>query len=78
MHSEQYYMHVDSHIRVLATTTFTGEHAYWIKGVKVPVAWTKRWGEGRVFYCSLGHVAADFEVPEARELVQRRMLWASR
>ncbi len=78
MHSEQYYMHVDPHIRVLATTTFTGEHAYWIKGAKVPVAWTKRWGEGRVFYCSLGHVAADFEVPEARELVQRGMLWASR
>ena len=78
MHSEQYYMHVDPHIRVLATTTFTGEHASWIEGTTMPVAWTKRWGEGRVFYCSLGHVAADFEVPEARELVQRGMLWASR
>ena len=78
MHSEQYYMHVDPHIRVLATTTFTGEHVSWIEGAKLPVAWTKRWGEGRVFYCSLGHVAADFEVPEARELVQRGMLWASR
>jgi uncharacterized protein len=78
MHSEQYYMHVDPQNQVLATTTFTGEHAPWIEGATLPVAWTKRWGEGRVFYCSLGHVAADFEVPEARELVQRGMLWASR
>jgi type 1 glutamine amidotransferase len=78
MHSEQYYMHVDPHNQILATTTFSGEHAPWIEGATLPVAWTKRWGEGRVFYCSLGHVAADFKVPEARELVQRGMLWASR
>jgi type 1 glutamine amidotransferase len=78
MRSEQYYMHLDPHNQVLATTTFSGEHASWIEGATLPVAWTKRWGEGRVFYCSLGHVAADFEVPEARELVRRGMLWASR
>jgi type 1 glutamine amidotransferase len=78
MRSEQYYMHVDPHNHILATTTFSGEHAPWIEGATLPVAWTKRWGEGRVFYCSLGHDAADFEVPEARELVQRGMLWASR
>ena len=76
--SEQYYLHVDPHNEVLATTTFTGEYAPWIKGAVVPVVWKKRWGKGKVFYCSLGHVAADFEVPEARELVQRGMLWASR
>jgi type 1 glutamine amidotransferase len=28
MHSEQYYMHVDPNVKVLATTTFTGEHDY--------------------------------------------------
>jgi type 1 glutamine amidotransferase len=78
MHSEQYYLHVDPHIEVLATTTFSGDHSPWIEGAVVPVAWKKRWGEGRVFYCSLGHVAADFDVPEARELVARGMLWASR
>ena len=76
--SEQYYMHVDPHNEVLATTTFGGDHAPWIEGATVPVAWKKRWGEGRVFYCSLGHVAADFEVPEARTIVERGMLWASR
>ena len=76
--SEQYYMHVDPHNEVLATTTFGGDHAPWIEGATVPVAWKKRWGEGRVFYCSLGHVAADFDVPEARTIVERGMLWASR
>jgi type 1 glutamine amidotransferase len=78
MHSEQYYMHVDPHVKVLATTTFTGEHAPWIQGATVPVAWKKMYGKGRVFYTSLGHVAADFDIPEAKTIVQRGMLWASR
>ena len=78
MRSEQYYMHVDPAVKVLATTTFTGEHAPWVKGVVMPVAWKKMYGRGRVFYCSLGHVAADFKVIEAREMVKRGMLWASR
>lgn len=78
MHSEQYYMHTDPANRVLATTTFSGAHAPWIDGVVMPVVWKKRWGAARVFYCSLGHVAGDFAVPEARELVRRGMLWAAR
>ncbi|MDQ4127584.1 MAG: ThuA domain-containing protein [Actinomycetota bacterium] len=78
MHSEQYYMHVDPANEVLATTTFSGEHVPWISGHVMPVVWKRQWGEGRVFYSSLGHVAKDFEVPEAREIVKRGMLWASR
>ncbi len=78
MHSEQYYMHVDPLNEVLATTTFSGEHASWIEGSIVPVVWKKRWGQGRVFYSSLGHVRSDFDVPEALTIVQRGMLWASR
>jgi type 1 glutamine amidotransferase len=78
MHSEQYYMHVDPSNEVLATTTFTGEHAPWTKGCIMPVAWKKRWGQGRVFYSSLGHVRSDFEVPEVLTIMQRGMLWASR
>ena len=78
MKSEQYYMHVDPSNEVLATTTFGGAHAPWIEGCVMPVVWRRRWGQGRVFYCSLGHVARDFDVPEAREIVQRGMLWASR
>ena len=78
MHSEQYYMHADPSNEVLATTTFGGEHAPWIKGTVMPVAWKRMWGAGRVFYTSLGHVAIDFNVPEARAIVQRGMLWASK
>lgn len=77
MHSEQYYMHVDPAVKVLATTTFNGDHAPWIDGAVVPVTWTKMWGKGRVAYCSLGHVYQDFDVPEAREMVKRCLLWAS-
>ena len=78
MHSEQYFMHVDPSNEVLATTIFTGEHAPWIDGVVMPVAWKKHYGKGRVFYCSLGHVASDFDVPEARTIVERGLLWATR
>lgn len=78
MHSEQYYMHTDPSNEVLATTTFSGEHASWIDGVVMPVTWTRHYGAGRVAYCSLGHVVGDFDVPEAREMVRRGLLWASR
>lgn len=80
MHSEQYYMHVDPSNEVLATTTFSGEHgrADWIAGTVMPVVWKRRFGSGRVFYASFGHVAADFDVPEAREIVRRGLRWATR
>ncbi|MEA2514868.1 MAG: uncharacterized protein QOJ59_4357 [Thermomicrobiales bacterium] len=77
MHSEQYYLHVDPSNEVLATTTFGGDHLPWIAGTVMPVVWKRRWGAGRVFYCSLGHKAYDFDVPEARMIVERGMLWAA-
>ncbi len=77
MHSEQYYMHVDPINEVLATTTFNADHAPWIDGVVMPVVWKKMYGKGRVFYSSLGHKAVDFDVPEARIIMQRGMLWAA-
>ena len=80
MHSEQYYMHIDPSNEVLATTTFSGEHAgaYWIKDVTIPVYWKRMWGEGRIFYGSVGHQFSDFDVPEAREIMRRGMLWAAK
>lgn len=78
MHSEQYYMHFDPAVTMLATTSFTGEHDPWIDGVVMPVAWTKMYGNGRVFYCALGHVNADFDVPEASRLVEQGLVWATR
>jgi type 1 glutamine amidotransferase len=77
MRSEQYYMHTDPSNEVLATTTFSGEHCPWIAGAVMPVVWKRPFGAGRVFYCSLGHTVADFDVPEAREIVRRGMLWAA-
>ena len=76
--SEQYYMHVDPANEVLATTTFTGEHAPWIEGVVMPVVWKRHHGKGRVFFSALGHVAKEFEVPEMRTILMRGMLWAAR
>lgn len=78
MHSEQDFLHVDPSNEVLATTTFSGENAPWIAGTVMPVVWKRRYGEGRVFSCSLGHVDADFEVPEAQTLVERGLIWATR
>jgi type 1 glutamine amidotransferase len=76
--SEQYYMHVDPNNHVLATTTFSGEHAAWVTGAKMPVVWKRRHGHGKVFFSSLGHAASEFEVKEMRTILQRGMSWAVR
>ncbi|WP_134681082.1 ThuA domain-containing protein [Paracoccus ravus] len=77
-HSEQYYMHVDPRIEVLASTTFSGDHAPWVKGTHMPVVWKHSYGEGRVFYSALGHKAAEFEHPQMKEILRRGLLWAAR
>ncbi|WP_172328167.1 ThuA domain-containing protein [Mangrovicoccus sp. HB161399] len=76
--SEQYYMHVDPRIEVLAATVFSGEHAPWVAGTRMPVVWKHRHGEGRVFYSALGHKAAEFEHPQMKEILRRGLLWAAR
>lgn len=79
MRSEQYYVHADPGNDVLATTTVARpREAPWVEGVTLPVVWTRRWGRGRVFVSTLGHVDGDFEVPEVRELTLRGILWAAR
>ncbi len=78
--SEHYYLHVDPAIEVLATTRFPVVPYYHIsnKPVDMPVAWTKFWGNGRVFYNSLGHHDDVFEKsPAAELLMERGMLWAA-
>ena len=77
--SEHYYLHVDPAIEVLATTRFPSVTYYHIsnKPVDMPVAWTKFWGNGRVFYTSLGHHDDVFDKsPTAQVLMERGMLWA--
>lgn len=77
LESEQYYMHVDPNVKVLASTRFTGEHLSWIDGAVMPVVWKKTHGKGRVFYCSLGHAPEVFDLPEAKEILMRGIRWAS-
>ena len=77
-HSEQYYMHMDPSVEVLATTTFSGEYAAWTKGVVMPVVWKRQYGAGRVFHCTLGHRAMEFENPNMATIVRRGLNWAAR
>ncbi len=78
--TEQYYLHVDPAVNVLATTVFSGEHGGmdWIRGVRMPVAWTKPWGKGRVFYTALGHTVPALQQPDSQRLLDRGMAWAAR
>lgn len=78
--SEHYYLHVDPAIDVLATTRFPLVNYYHVsnKPVDMPVIWTKYWGNGRVFYNSLGHHDDVFDhSPNAMILMERGLLWAA-
>ena len=78
--SEHYYLHVDPAVEVLASTRFPLINSYHAanKPIDMPVAWTKYWGHGRVFYCSLGHHDDVFEKsPSANLLMERGLLWAA-
>jgi len=78
LHTEQYYMHFDPSVTVLATTTFSGEHDSWIEGVVMPVVWKKTYGKGKVFYSAIGHSEDLFDIDEVWTLITRGATWASR
>jgi type 1 glutamine amidotransferase len=71
-------MLVDPTNDVLATTTFSGEYLWWVEGAVIPVVWTRRWDQGRVFYCSIGHTVADLRMPQVSEIIRRGARWATR
>lgn len=78
--SEQYYLHVDPAVKVLATTEFPvadGPHAPNGK-VDMPVVWIKYWGRGRVFYNSLGHHNDIIAAEPALTIMKRGFAWAAR
>ena len=80
VYTEQYYMHVDPAIEVLATSRVPVCKYYNAanKACDMPLAWTKYWGNGRVFYSSLGHCDSFFdEYPQAELLMRRGMVWAA-
>ena len=79
VHTEQYWVLTDPLDDVLATTTLSGGPGTpWRRPVAVPAVWTRSWGLGRVFVCTVGHRVADLEQPEILGLVERGIGWASR
>ena len=75
--TEQYYMHIDPDIKILATTEFSGKHDPWIEGAIMPVVWKKAFGRGRVFFNAIGHSTNDYEIPEVWEIIKRGVSWAA-
>ncbi len=65
---ELYCIDYDPRVTVLASAMY--------RGAAMPVCWTKPWGEGRVFYLSLGHDAASCRVPAFGQLLTNGALWA--
>lgn len=77
--SEQYYMHVDPAVHVLATTRFPVADGPHVRNgvVDMPVVWTKWYGNGRVSYNGLGHDTTVVSQPEVLRLLERGCLWAA-
>jgi type 1 glutamine amidotransferase len=60
----------EASVRVLAETTHESFGT-------MPVAWTKRYGDGRVFYYAAGHDERSFESEPFQTLVRRGVEWAA-
>lgn len=76
--SEQYYLHYDPSVEILATTTFTGAYDPAARNVVMPVVFKRHFGAGRIFYSALGHVAAEFDHPYMPLILRRGLAWAAR
>lgn len=68
--TEQYYLHVDPTVEVVACTTFPD-------GTGMPVAWKRSEGAGRVFYSALGHSPEVLALEPVRTLFLEGALWAA-
>lgn len=76
--SEQHYLLIDPAIKPIAMTSIVGPDMEWVEGVRMPVAWTRSWGKGRIFYCSLGHTQDVLEIPQVLEMLRRAVNWAAK
>jgi hypothetical protein len=78
--SEQYYLHVDPAVKVLATTRFPVADGPHVPNgpVEMPVLWTKLYGKGRVFYDALGHTAKLVASEPNLTIMRRGFRWAAR
>jgi type 1 glutamine amidotransferase len=59
----------DPSIEILATATWADR--------KHPVAWTHSYGDGKVFFCALGHGPNTFEVGAVLKLLGNACVWAA-
>lgn len=77
--TEQYWVLSDGYNDVLATTTLpAGPDTAWQRPITCPAVWTRQWGAGKVFVCTVGHTAADLRDPPIRTILDRGLDWASR
>lgn len=67
---EQYILDYDPRVHVLCSALY--------KGLSMPVAWTKGWGKGRVFYLALGHNPEACGHEMFRLLLTRGANWAAK
>lgn len=73
--SEQYYMMVDPGVRILLDTVYSHDN----QQCRMPVAWTRQTGKGRIFYSALGHDPIEYTThPHVLEMMVRAFLWAAR
>jgi len=66
---EQYITDYDPRVHVLATALY--------QGIARPVAWTKTWGKGKVFYLALGHNPDACRHQTFKVMLTRGCLWAA-
>lgn len=41
-----------------------------------PLAWAKRYGKGRVFYCALGHARETWDIPDIQRIYFEALRWS--
>lgn len=76
--SEQYWILTDSLSDILATTTIPVRPGdLWNEPMESPIAWTRTWGQGRIFVNAIGHTLGDLVLPEVQELTLRGVRWAA-
>lgn len=77
--TEQYWVLTDPHNRVLLHSVLTPDEGdEWDEPITMPVAWTRQWGQGRVFATTLGHTIDVLEHPEVDGLISRGLDWTAR
>ena len=65
-----------SHVLMSLDTTSLDKTRPGVRQSDIPLAWTRSYGKGRVFYSSLGHPPAAWARPELRTMWLEAVKWA--